>query len=564
MKKTYLFILCIFFVQLFISGMIAQTIIPLPNMVAVSNNGDVLTYNSTTKTFLASAPTAGATLAGDVTGSIGATTVGKMQGRTISNTAPNSGQVLGWNGTAWAPTSISTTPTISNADPIGSNYASVGTNWLNTATQKMFVSTLEGSSGGSPVTVTEGNRGSTWTTSTTQPSAAGNNTRYQSFTPAQNMTPTSITMVLYAPSGATNVQLDVRTGSTNTSSLMFSTNVTTIPNTQAAAAAEITFSITSSAALTSGVTYYLFVNNANGAQQVVAPQANTAYAGGAYSTGISDAVFGVLQTTTPPATNNVWKQITDAAISVGLPTGNAANGAVLANGVLNLGFANNSGPGIIKNTGTQTLGTGLELLLQGKTSVTKLQLPSPNQNNTSSTAVRVTTGGFTLPSTASGVDDGAVLFVYNEGSVTCAFALNDANDKLNGVTGGTYSLPVNQCVGLRLNQSTKDWQIITGSTYKRQLHTSGSTVTIDNTSSGLHLNPASSFSTLVITLPTSPYDGQVVDITAGGTIAAGATVAGGVSYVGNLYGSASNTILGGETVRWVYNAAISKWLKTSI
>ncbi|WP_446776668.1 beta strand repeat-containing protein [Macellibacteroides fermentans] len=46
------------------------------------------------------------TLNGDVTGSLTANTVAKIQGRDVLNTAPTNNQVLTWNGTAWAPATI--------------------------------------------------------------------------------------------------------------------------------------------------------------------------------------------------------------------------------------------------------------------------------------------------------------------------------------------------------------------------------------------------------------------------------------------------------------------------
>lgn len=46
------------------------------------------------------------TLNGDVTGSLTANTVAKIQGRDVLNTAPTNNQVLTWNGTAWEPATI--------------------------------------------------------------------------------------------------------------------------------------------------------------------------------------------------------------------------------------------------------------------------------------------------------------------------------------------------------------------------------------------------------------------------------------------------------------------------
>jgi hypothetical protein len=47
------------------------------------------------------------TLAGDVTGAFGGNTVGKIQGLAVSSTVPASGQVLQWNGSQWAPATVS-------------------------------------------------------------------------------------------------------------------------------------------------------------------------------------------------------------------------------------------------------------------------------------------------------------------------------------------------------------------------------------------------------------------------------------------------------------------------
>lgn len=50
-----------------------------------------------------SAQTVTGTAGGDISGSYDAITVTGIQGRTIDNTAPTSGQILKWNGSAWSP-----------------------------------------------------------------------------------------------------------------------------------------------------------------------------------------------------------------------------------------------------------------------------------------------------------------------------------------------------------------------------------------------------------------------------------------------------------------------------
>jgi hypothetical protein len=78
----------------------------------------------------------GLTLTGDVTGTINATTVGKIQGRDVTNTAPNVGDALVWNGTAWAPAVVTVSPTsqyyavdpssFQGLQPAGNNQAVTG------------------------------------------------------------------------------------------------------------------------------------------------------------------------------------------------------------------------------------------------------------------------------------------------------------------------------------------------------------------------------------------------------------------------------------------------------
>ncbi len=63
--------------------------------------------NSFWKRLLANDDASALALAGDVTGTLGATVVGKIQGTPVANTAPTNNQVLTYNGSAWTPTAIS-------------------------------------------------------------------------------------------------------------------------------------------------------------------------------------------------------------------------------------------------------------------------------------------------------------------------------------------------------------------------------------------------------------------------------------------------------------------------
>ena len=77
----------------------------IPTNVTVSAGS--VAYDAGTRTFSITLPT----LAGDVTGAIGSSTVGKLHGRTVNDAAPNTGDVLYWNGSQWS---------FTNATQIGS------------------------------------------------------------------------------------------------------------------------------------------------------------------------------------------------------------------------------------------------------------------------------------------------------------------------------------------------------------------------------------------------------------------------------------------------------------
>lgn len=84
-------------------------------------------------------------LAGDVTGSLGATKVEKIQGRDVVNTTPDNNQVLAWNGSAWTPTTI-TPAQISNSANVtaGSNKVNLGGTPEGAALQAFSVDVNEG------------------------------------------------------------------------------------------------------------------------------------------------------------------------------------------------------------------------------------------------------------------------------------------------------------------------------------------------------------------------------------------------------------------------------------
>lgn len=77
---------------------------------------DGTTPNSYWKRLLASDDAVALSLLGDVTGTLGATTVVKIQGHDVAGTTPNTHQVLTWNGSAWTPTSLTPTQITNKAN----------------------------------------------------------------------------------------------------------------------------------------------------------------------------------------------------------------------------------------------------------------------------------------------------------------------------------------------------------------------------------------------------------------------------------------------------------------
>jgi hypothetical protein len=78
---------------------------------AAPSSGQVLAWNSGTSKWEATSLGGGGavTLGGDVTGSTASTTVARIQGRDMSASAPSTNQVIAWNGSTWAPASLPAT-----------------------------------------------------------------------------------------------------------------------------------------------------------------------------------------------------------------------------------------------------------------------------------------------------------------------------------------------------------------------------------------------------------------------------------------------------------------------
>jgi hypothetical protein len=94
------------------SGSQAATVARIQGRTVASTaptSGQVLSWNSTTSQWEPATVTSGSSsLGGDLSGTTSSATVAKIQGRTIATTAPTSGQVLSWNSTSsqWEPATV--------------------------------------------------------------------------------------------------------------------------------------------------------------------------------------------------------------------------------------------------------------------------------------------------------------------------------------------------------------------------------------------------------------------------------------------------------------------------
>ena len=117
--------------------------------------------------------------------------------------------------------------------------------------------------------------------------------------------------------------------------------------------------------------------------------------------------------------------------------------------------------------------------------------------------------------------------------------------------------------------SSRTFHKLTLATIRQQtpsaIYTSGSTYTIANGVLWLVVNPASTVSSLTITLPPAPGDGQREDISFGGTVSSGTVVTTLVIAANTgqalVQATAPTTATYGQRISYQYNKALAKWYR---
>ena len=90
--------------------------------VGAAQDGYVLTYVNASSDWEAKPTAVAFTASGDLSGTATSQTVVGLQGRSVASTAPSSGQALEWNGSAWAPATISGSPTGTAGGDLSGTY----------------------------------------------------------------------------------------------------------------------------------------------------------------------------------------------------------------------------------------------------------------------------------------------------------------------------------------------------------------------------------------------------------------------------------------------------------
>ncbi len=200
----------------------------------------------------------------------------------------------------------------------------------------------------------------------------------------------------------------------------------------------------------------------------------------------------------------------------------------------------------------------------------------PNTNNikTSFAGYGIIKDSTTNANGITDIIDSATLlngYVSNVTLNTPSVIYTPVNFLVSGHTAtGTLSLisqPANQFLASPAGGSgTPTFRSITSADLNvKQTHTTGTSVTLNNATTWLVVNPASVLSALSVTMPATPTDAQRIEISFGGTLSTGEVVT-TLTLAANtgqaiLESSTPTTVAAGETIAYRYNSSNLKWYR---
>lgn len=230
------------------------------------------------------------------------------------------------------------------------------------------------------------------------------------------------------------------------------------------------------------------------------------------------------------------------------------------------------------------------VLQSGNTQVGATPNPYPvsfAKNATRDSIVMILSNGarFAAPDSV-GTGGGAALTKTDDTNVTLTLGGTPTTALLNATSltlgwtgllsvarGGTGTATPSLVAGTNITSITGTWPNQTinaatqGTAVVKQTHTSGATITLSNTTTWLVVNPGSLLAALTVTMPASPTDGQLIDISFGGTItASGSAVVTSFTVAGNsgqgiIGATAYGTVETDDHISYRYNSTNSKWYR---
>lgn len=128
-----------------------------------------------------------------------------------------------------------------------------------------------------------------------------------------------------------------------------------------------------------------------------------------------------------------------------------------------------------------------------------------------------------------------------------------------------YKLNYDVNTGRIFTQTNKGWVYGLQHAPVAAVVSSGSTYAIPDNTSLVYVDPSTALSSLTITLPPNPFDGDTVEILFGGQIASGSAVVTALTISPNtgqtLYGTAVTTANGGLVLIYRFRASTNQWYR---